>query len=447
MADLAKMGPMGLNALGARDAAIQLAAGDITSEAIVRDCLDRIDAREGVVHAWDYIDPDYAIAQAKTLDGMARKSVLHGVPVGIKDIFDTLDMPTAHGFGPYAGDRSGRDSNCVAALRAAGMVIMGKTVTTEFACPVPRQTRNPHNPDRTAGVSSSGSGASVADFMVPLAVGSQTGGSVIGPSANCGVYGYKASLDGIDRGGFRHCKPSIDTIGLFARSVDDLILMRAVQTGGAIPQDKDKIDRSGTVRIGVVRTPDWDTTEPCMQAAIERAADVLGQAGAKVSDVTLPQKFSDIIPEFSVINGWEAMISLADEIKNHPDAFNDHNRKRIEEAGQLKVEDYERAGKTLDGARAEMNDLFSDYDVFITPSLAGEAQIGHDRAIGANFSRLWTQMYAPAVNVVRFTGPNDMPVCFQVIGPKDSDDATLAFADWIDARLGDALGPVPEYVA
>ncbi|MBT6801070.1 MAG: hypothetical protein HOA41_05285, partial [Rhodospirillales bacterium] len=159
------------------------------------------------------------------------------------------------------------------------------------------------------------------------------------------------------------------------------------------------------------------------------------------------QKFSDIIPEFSVINGWEAMISLADEIKNHPDAFNDHNRKRIEEARRLKVEDYERAGKTLNGARAEMNDLFSDYDVFITPSLAGEAQIGHDRAIGANFSRLWTQMYAPAVNVPRFTGPNDMPVCFQVIGPKDSDDATLAFADWIDARLGDALGPVPESVA
>ncbi len=171
MADLTKKGPMGLNGLAACDAAAGLEAGDITSEALVRDCLARIGARDPEVLAWDYLDPDYAIEQAKALDATPRQSALHGVPVAIKDIFDTADMPTAHGFPPYEGDRSGRDANCVGALRAAGMVIMGKTVTTQFASSSPRKTRNPHDPTRTPGVSSSGSAAAVADFMVPVAFG------------------------------------------------------------------------------------------------------------------------------------------------------------------------------------------------------------------------------------------------------------------------------------
>ena len=426
---------MGLNGLTASDAAARLKAGDITSEALVRDCLVRIHAREPEVHAWDYLDPDHAIAQAKASDATPRRSRLHGVPVAIKDIFDTEDMPTAHGFPPYEGDRPARDSNCVAALRAAGMVIMGKTVTTQFACPVPRRTLNPHDPTRTPGVSSSGSAAAVADFMIPLANGSQTGGSVIGPAANCGVYGYKASLDGIDRGGFRHCKPSIDTIGLFARTLDDLILLRAVQTG---VETSEAVERAQAVRIGIVRTDDWDSAEPCMRAAVESAADLLGRSGAVVGDVALPRLFSDIVDDFSIVNGWEGSIMLESEIRDHLDAFNEHNRKRVETVRGLTVEDYQRAGRNLDAARAAMAALFDDYDVFISPSLPGEAPVGLKHVRGANFARLWTQMYTPAVNLPLFTGPNDLPVCFQVIGPKGTDDATLAFANWIDARLREA---------
>ena len=233
MVELGPKGPMGLNALGAAEAARKLAAGEITSEALVRDCLARIEARDDVVRAWAFLDPDLALAQARARDAEPRRGPLHGIPIGIKDIFDTIDMPTGHGFPPYAGRKWGVDSACVAAFRRAGMVILGKTVTTEFACPSPLQTTNPHDPKRTPGVSSSGSGAAVADFMVPLANGTQTGGSVIGPSANCGVYGYKASLDGLDRTGLRHCKKSIDTLGLMGRSVDDLLLARAASTGGA----------------------------------------------------------------------------------------------------------------------------------------------------------------------------------------------------------------------
>lgn len=441
MVDLTRKGPMGHNGLTATEAAARLEAGDLTSETLVRDCLARIDAREGDVQAWDYIDPDYAIEQAKVLDATPRRGPLHGVPVGIKDIFDTEDMPTAHGFDPYMGKRWGEDSACVAALRAGGMVIVGKTVTTQFACSKPRHTRNPHDPARTPGVSSSGSAAAVADFMIPLANGTQTGGSVIGPSANCGVYGYKASLDGLDRTGFRHCKKSIDTIGLFARSIDDLILLRAVNTG--TPSSADPLSPDQKLRIGIARTAEWDSAEPYMQAAVERAARLLEQQGAAVSDVDLPPLFVDIIPDFTVINGWEASVMLADEIRDNFDSFNDLNADRVVQTRLLSESDYLAAGKRLDAARDAMDEQFANYDVFISPSLPGEPPVGLTEVRAGQFARLWTQMYTPAVNLPLFTGPNDMPVCFQVIGKRDTDDATLAAASWVDARLREALGDVP----
>lgn len=441
MVDLTAKGPMGLNGLTACEASARLEAGDITSESLVRDCLARIEAREGDVKAWDFIDPGHAIEQAKVLDAEPRRGPLHGVPVGIKDIFDTRDMPTAHGFAPYGGRSWGVDSACVASLRSAGMVIMGKTVTTQFACSQPRHTRNPHDPARTPGVSSSGSAAAVADFMIPLANGTQTGGSVIGPSANCGVYGYKASLDGLDRTGFRHCKKSIDTIGLFTRSIDDLILLRAVNTGRPVPVDRVPADHK--VRVGLVKTSEWDSAEPYMQAAVQRAADLLGQQGATVTEVVLPDLFTDIIPDFTIINGWEASQMLAEEIRDHFDSFNELNASRVEEVRGYTEAGYHAAGQRLDAARAAMDEQFSAVDVFISPSLPGEAPVGLTEVRAGQFARLWTQMYTPSVNMPLFSGPNDLPVCFQVIGPRGSDDATLAYANWIDGRLRKALGSIP----
>jgi len=443
MVDLTIKGPMGLNGMTATTAAALLETGKITSEALVRDCLARIQAREGEVQAWDYLDSELVIAQAKALDATPRRSPLHGIPVGIKDIFDTKDMPTGHGFGPYKGYHGGCDSACVAVLRAAGMVIMGKTTTTEFACPLPRRTTNPHDPTRTPGVSSSGSAAAVADFMVPLANGTQTGGSVIGPAANCGVYAYKASLDGIDRTGLRHCKPSIDTIGLFARSIEDLILMRSVQTGTVVKNNR-PVD--GAPRIGILRTAHWDTAEHCMQTAIERAASLLSRAGATVSDVTLPPLFVDIEPDFAIVNGWEGTMVLEAEIKNYFDSFNDHNRERVNFAQGLNVQDYEAAGKRLEAARAAMDAQFGECDLFISPSLAGEAPVGLTEVRRAVFARLWTQMYTPTVNLPLFIGPHSMPVCVQIIGPRNTDDITLAGARWVDTHLREALGGVPAAV-
>jgi amidase len=203
------------------------------------------------------------------------------------------------------------------------------------------------------------------------------------------------------------------------------------------------VERAQSVRIGVVRTDDWDSAEPCMRAAVDRAADLLGRSGATVSDVALPQRFTDIVPDFSIVNGWEGSIMLELEIRDHLDAFNMHNRKRVEFVRGLTAEDYQRASQNLDAARVEMNALLVDYDVFISPSLPGEAPVGLTQVRGGNFARLWTQMHTPAVNLPLFAGPNDLPVCFQVIGPKGNDDATLAFANWIDGRLREVLGDVP----
>ncbi len=306
MAELATKGPFALNALSATDAAAKIAAGEITSEALVADCLARIEAREGEVHAWAFIDPDYALEQARARDGARDgenpRGALHGVPVGIKDILDTNDMPTGHGSPIYRGDRPDKDSACVAALRAAGAVILGKTVTTAFACPYPAETRNPHDATRTPGVSSSGSAAAVADYMVPLANGTQTGGSVIGPAGRCGVYGYKASLDGLDRGGIRHLKPNLDTLGLFARSIPDIALMRAASHGRSEAASLD-IPAGRAPRIGICRTPHWDDAGPPVAALFGTAADILANAGAEVSEATLPDYLQDIEPDFQIISG------------------------------------------------------------------------------------------------------------------------------------------------
>jgi Asp-tRNA(Asn)/Glu-tRNA(Gln) amidotransferase A subunit family amidase len=277
--------------------------------------------------------------------------------------------------------------------------------------------------------------------MVPLANGSQTGGSVIGPSANCGVYGYKASLDGLDRSGFRHCKKSIDTIGLFARSVDDLILLRAVQTG-----TKAAAPAVAPPRIGLVRTAYWETAEPCTRAAVERSARLLAGAGAEIVELDLPRVFIDIEPDFAIVNGWEGAAMLEAEIRDHLDAFNDHNRERVEFVRGLTVDDYIAAGKRLDAARAAMDALIGGYDLFLTPSLSGEAPVGLAEVRGAVFARLWTQMYTPSVNLPLYEGPNGLPVNIQLVGRQGSDDRTLAAAAWVDARLREALETVPAAV-
>ncbi|MFM1814807.1 MAG: hypothetical protein RLZ98_1502 [Pseudomonadota bacterium] len=425
-----------LNEITAAEASRLLATGTISSEDLVRACLDRCSKREPAVQAWEYLDPEHALRQARTADASPRRSSLHGIPIGIKDIFDTSDMPTAHGFPPYKGERSGVDSRCVAVLRAAGMVIMGKTVTTEFACPLPRHTLNPLDPARSPGVSSSGSAAAVADHMIPLSIGSQTGGSVIVPAAYCGVYGYKSSPTGLDRTGYRHCKPSLDTIGLFARSIEDLVLLRGIETGNAttLPHSL-----PAPRRIGVVRTARWDLAEPSMRTALSDASRTLADAGAPVEDLDLPDTFADMDEDFMIVNGWETRSALARELSDYRDDVNAFNKRKFAFVDTVGQAAYEAASARVRAAQAELDQIISGYDVLISPSTAGEAIADLRCVVPDDFARPWSLMQLPAASLPLFAGAAGLPLGLQVIGKRNGDASLLDYSAWIDARIREAL--------
>lgn len=415
------------NQLGAVDAASKIAAGKLTSEALVRACLDRIEEREGDVRAWAFVDPDAALAQARARDKESPRGPLHGVPVGIKDNIDTQDMPTEYGSKLYAGHQPVADAATVARLRAQGAVILGKTRTTEFACPFPTVTRNPHDLTRTPGVSSSGSAASVADFMVPLANGTQTGGSVIRPASLCGLYGFKGSLNALDRAGIRHLKSSIDTLGLFARSLADIVLMRGALIEGA----KTAIPRPRKApRIGLARTHVWPQAKPEMVEAIEMAQKILGAA-----DVTLPKTIEDSIPSFGVITRYEGLQMTEQVVRDNIDQVNSWARDGYLGGLKLTRADFDTAVGVSQRARAALSTTFKDYDVLITPAATGEAPADLTLIEGGSFNSLWTHMYVPCLTIPAFVGPNGMPVGLQIVGPHGADEAVLAAGAWIEAQL------------
>ena len=429
--ELQSKGPEGLNTLSAAAMAKGIAAGEFTSEALVSDCLARIDARDGDIHAWAFIDPELALAQARARDCEAPAGPLHGVPVGIKDVLDTMDMPTEYGSHLYKGNRPGADTATVAVLRAAGAVILGKTITTEFACPFPSVTRNPHDLERTPGVSSSGSAAAVADFMVPLANGTQTGGSVIRPASLCGLYGFKGSLDGLDRSGIRHLKPSIDTLGLFARHLEDIGLIRAALTGeSAAPA------RTGAPRIGIARTHVWPKALPETVAMIEHASQKLNAAGASVSDVDLADDFRAVMEErFRHITAYEGVRASDDFIADHLDEITSWSRDGYVFGKSVSDADYEAAKAEAARVRGLLAPIFGDFDILITPAATGEAPKDLTIIEGGAFNGLWTLMHGPCVTLPAYSGPNGMPVGLQLVGAEGSDGATLAWAGWVDEAL------------
>ena len=426
--------------LGAAEAAAQIAKGHIASEALVRSCLERIEAREHALHAWAFVDPDLALAQARSRDGSKPTGPLHGVPVGIKDVIDTGDMPTEYGSSLYRGHRPPADAATVAALRAAGAVILGKTRTTEFACPFPTTTRNPHDLERTPGVSSSGSAAAVADFMVPLANGTQTGGSVIRPAALCGIYGYKASMDALDRSGIRHLKHSIDTLGLFARSLDDIALMRAALIGAAPAA----LERAGRLpRIGLCRTHLWALARPEVRTMMTAAGRMLADAGAGARDVELPSAFEALIDVLSAISSYEGFYAHDALVRERLDEVNPWIRERYLTGRRMLRAEFDEANLAAQECRRLIGGVFDQFDVLITPSDVGEAPRDLKSVEGGVFCGMWTVLRCPAVTLPAFAGPAGMPLGLQVVGRYGSDDATLAAASWIERALADASLGLP----
>jgi Asp-tRNA(Asn)/Glu-tRNA(Gln) amidotransferase A subunit family amidase len=423
----------GPNELTACAALEEMEAGRLTAEVLTRACLERIARREPVVRAFAHLDREQALAEARRRDAAPMRGALHGLPLGVKDIIDTADLPTAYGSRVYPGNRPAQDAACVALARAAGAVVLGKTVTTEFAFRAPGPTTNPHDPAHTPGGSSSGSAAAVADRMLPVAFGTQTGGSIIRPASFCGVVGYKPSLGTINRTGVKPLAESFDTVGLFARSVADVALVAAVLAGDDVARHR--VEPVEPARIGLCRTPSWPDAEPATRKILEISADRLGRAGVRVEEVELPAAFADFNELQSIVLRFEAFRTFAYERTVHADRLAPSTVAELEAGSRIPRREYLAAKGRIAECRRLLADLFEAADLLLAPSAPGEAPRGLDSTGEATFNRLWTGLLVPCLNLPAGSGPNGLPVGVQTVGARNDDFRLLGWSRWIEARL------------
>ncbi|MDB5533935.1 MAG: amidase [Hyphomicrobiales bacterium] len=414
--------------LSASEAAQAIATGRLTAEDLVRDCLNRIADRESVVRAWAALDADGAIAQARACDAGPRRGILHGIPIGVKDVLNTTGLPTQMGSPIYANHRTRNDASCVALLRAAGAIVVGKTVTCEFAGVAPGLTTNPHDAARTPGGSSSGSAAAVADAMVPIALGTQTGGSVLRPASFCGVIGYKPTYGLFNREGLKFAAESLDTIGLFARELDDIALVAAVLTGQEPVAPKQP---TGPLRIGLCHTYLWETkASPETRTCIEAAAHAFERAGAQVETFKLPDHFEQLTQAREIINDVERARSLAWEWTWHRDQLSPQLIGTIERGLATPDKTYRSALLFAERARSEMDAKLSEFDGLLAPCVNGEAPLGLAYAGDPAFQGLWTLLHTPTIALPACRGPNQMPVALQLVARRGADEKLIALARW-----------------
>ncbi|MDE2165135.1 MAG: amidase [Alphaproteobacteria bacterium] len=420
--------------LGVRDILKRVAVGTATAESETRACLDRIAKRDGAIGAWAYLDAERALAEARARDAARSKGPLHGVAVGIKDIFDTADMPTAYGSPIYAGHQPAADAACVALLRAAGAVALGKTVTTEFAMSHPGKTRNPRNPAHTPGGSSSGSAAAVSAGMVPAALGTQTLGSVIRPAAYCGIVGFKPSYGAINRAGLKYVSESADTIGIFVRAVADIPPVLAAFTGASMESYDKVLDHAP--RIGLFRGVEWDKASSAMREAFEDAARRLAKAGATVRDVAIDPALRTAHERSTLVTGYELARAYAFEWFNRRDQLSAAFARNVANGMAIAFADYNAARGALETARRTFAGGFGEDDFWLTPSATGEAPAGLESTGDPVFNRLWTLLHVPCLSVPCGTGPAGLPLGMQLIGPPRGAARLLAAGRWVESALG-----------
>jgi Asp-tRNA(Asn)/Glu-tRNA(Gln) amidotransferase A subunit family amidase len=418
--------------LTALAAAREIALGRLTSEALVSALLERIDERDDTVRAWTYLDRNQALTEARLRDSERPRSPLHGVPVGVKDILDTHDMPTGHGSPIYQGNHPSQDASCVALLRDAGMVVMGKTVTTEFALRNPGATRNPHDPARTPGGSSSGSAAGVADFQIPLGIGTQTSGSIIRPASFCGVVGYKPTHGRIMRNGMKILAESLDTIGCMARSVNDANAFASIMEASPIQRLSDV---GPSPSFALVKSPAWPEAEPGTRSAVKEAVDRVQQAGGSVVEIELPPVFKDALEAQDVIMTYEAWRALAYERYFHLDKLSVALKQAVAAGGDHTRERYDWARNVQATCKAMFWQVFQRFGAVLTPAAAGEAPKNLAYTGSPNFNRLWTMLGVPCVTVPGLVGPAGMPVGIQCVGAAGRAHGTLAHAAWLEGAL------------
>jgi Asp-tRNA(Asn)/Glu-tRNA(Gln) amidotransferase A subunit family amidase len=408
--------------------------GELTAEAVVASCLARIAERDPVVRAWAHLAGEAALAKAREHDRSAKKTLMNGVPFGLKDIFDSADMPTTYGSPIYVGCRPASDASAAALPRAAGGILLGKTVTTEFANAHPGPTTNPHNSNFSPGGSSSGSAAAVADFMVPLAIGTQTGGSVIRPAAYCGVVGFKPSFGLFPPAGMRINTEALDTVGIMARSVGDIALFRAAMM--AIPYEAAAMPDTAP-RLGLCRGPHWDEAQPEGRAMLEAAADRLASAGAVVQDTKLPSQCDEGDERQTTIGSFEGLRNHMPELYRHEALLSTRLREtKIARGRELTLGAFRDACRGAEKARVAAREWAGGFDAILTLPAPGQAPRGLASTGSAVFNALWTQLWMPCLTLPAGHGPDGLPVGIQLVGRRHDDARLLEVGLWVERRLG-----------
>ena len=426
-----------LHELDAAEAVSLLRDGAIRSEELVRACLDRIGADDARIGAFEHVDPEAALAAARRIDGMSPRPPLAGLPVAVKDIIDTADLPTECGFVGYRGRRPERDAACVARLRAAGGVVLGKTVTTEFAFFQPGRTRNPHDLSRTPGGSSSGSAAAVAARLVPAALGSQTAGSIIRPASFCGVVGFKPTHGMLPLDGVSPFAPSLDTIGFLVRRAADVrVLVEALlpPAAGPLPR-RDPTPTNGAPRIALCRTEQWPLADRSTQRIVEETAARLVRAGARVADLDLGPDFGGLADAQRTIMAAEAARTFRPILAQHGETLSAVLRDLVREGERVGADAEGAACRQRDRCRELLDGVFARFEVLLTPSAIGEAPIGLQSTGDPAFNRIWTLLGTPCVSLPAAGGPAGMPVGVQLVGPLAGDAALVGFAEWVERAL------------
>jgi Asp-tRNA(Asn)/Glu-tRNA(Gln) amidotransferase A subunit family amidase len=425
-----------LHQLCAREAAQRIAKRRLRAEALVAALLERIAERESAVAAWETLDPERALEEARHRDGEPARGALHGVPIAVKDLIDTCDMPTAYGSPIYRGHRPAADASCVALARAAGAIVLGKTVTTEFATFTPGKTKNPHNPAHTPGGSSSGSAAAVADFEVPLAFGTQTAGSVIRPAAFCGCVGYKPSFGIINRAGVKPLSDSLDTIGVMARHVEDAAFFVGVLSGREALVDLEA--PPAAPHFGLYRTPYWEAAEKATESALAAAAEALARAGARVSELPVAPEHRALNEAQDRIMGYEIVRSLAYERMEKGALLSLRLKAMLEAGASVSAGQYDAALSQAAAARSGLERFFAGCDALLVPAAPGEAPLGLERTGDPVFNRMWTLLGTPSLTLPAGRGERGLPTAVQLVGRLGEDARLLPCALFLERALGTA---------
>lgn len=411
----------------------QLASRALSAETVARAFIERVESQEASVRAWEFFDADLVLRQAQQLDQGPVLGPLHGIPLGVKDLMDTGDMPTTYGSPIYAGHRPARDAACVAASRAAGAIVMGKTVTTEFATYKPGKTRNPRGlpGDRTPGGSSSGSAAAVAAGMVPAAFGTQTAGSIIRPAAYCGVVGYKPTYNSLAPAGVKMLAPSLDTVGVIARDVETAALV----VGSLARLSSTGLHPASSLRIGICHAALFDRAGEASRRAVAEAIALLKATGAQVVDIDLPSGFNHLNQAQMDIMAYEAVGCFAWERAHKADQFSPAFAALQESGLAVDGERFREASLFASAVRLEIESGFQQVDVLLAPSAEGEAPAGLESTGDPVFNRSWSLLGNPCVHVPVTHGPAGMPVGVTLIGPRFGDAKTLSAAALLQAAV------------